>query len=323
MEQGLEPADVGLVTTPWYHDVTTVAWVYPHLQVGETLILQSQFDPEWTLSLLEAHDATRILAVPAQLEALLRARNAGSYDLSTLSAVRTGGAVVSPSLVERLRESMTEGVHNTYDLTEAIPNITYAYPDEQIENPGTVGHASFNWEVRVVEAVRVDERPDPEATVERGSSGELLGRGPFADGYLDNPAKEARVFVGEWLRTMDVARIDENGGLHIVDRVDNMLISGGENVYPQEVELVLEEHPDVDSAAVVGVPDERWGEKVVAVVAGDGVTEAELKTYCIEHTHLASFKRPREYVVTNDALPRTDTGTLKWAAIRETYFDRR
>ena len=321
MELGLGPNDVALVTTPWYHDVTTVAWIYPHLQVGATLVLQSVFEPPKTLDLLEAHDVTGLLAVPAQLEALLDAEAAGSYDLSALSYVRTGGAVVSPSLVERVRARMTEGVYNTYGLTEGISNLTHAYPEEQLDNPGTVGSASFNWEIRVVEAADPDEDPDPTAVVDRGESGELIGRGPFVDGYIDSPMAEERLFVGdEWLRTMDVAHVDENGGLHIVDRVDNMLVSGGENIYPQEVEMVLEGHPAVSAAAVVGIPDDEWGERVAAVVVAEGVSAAELDDYCQRHDSLADFKRPRSYAVTSDSLPRSDTGTLLRDEIRKTYF---
>ncbi|MFC4549888.1 MULTISPECIES: class I adenylate-forming enzyme family protein [Halorussus] len=322
MEHGLEPNDVALVTTPWYHDVTTVAWIYPHLQVGATLVLQSSFDPPETLALLDEREVTGLLAVPAQLDALIEAKNGGSSDLSALSYIRTGGAVVSPSLVERTREHLTEGVYNTYGLTEGIANLAHAYPDQQLDNPGTVGHASFNWELRVVEAVGPDETPDPSATVDRGESGELLGRGPCVDGYLDSPEAEAKLFVGdgEWLRTMDVARVDEDGGLHIVDRVDNMLLSGGENVYPQEVELALEDHPDVRAAAVVGVPDDDWGERVAAVVVGEGLTAEVLDRHCKDHDDVANFKRPRSYAVTSDDLPRTDTGTLKRTEIRDRFF---
>jgi len=321
MELGLDPNDVALVTTPWYHDVTTVAWIYPHLQVGATLVLQSAFDPPETMDLLEEHDVTGLLAVPAQLEALLDVEEAGSYDLSTLSYIRTGGAVVAPSLVERVRSRLTKGVYNTYGLTEGISNLSHAYPEEQLENPGTVGNASFNWELRVVEAADPDQDPDPTAVVGRGESGELIGRGPFVDGYIDSPEAEERLFVDEeWLRTMDVAHVDETGGLHIVDRVDNMLVSGGENIYPQEVEMALQDHPAVSAVAVVGVPDDEWGERVAAVVVSEGVTPEELEDYCLTHDDLADFKRPRSYVVTSDSLPRSDTGTLLREEIRRSYF---
>jgi acyl-CoA synthetase (AMP-forming)/AMP-acid ligase II len=321
MELGLDPNDIALVTTPWYHDVTTVAWIYPHLQVGATLVLQSAFDPPEMMELLETHDVTGLLAVPAQLEALLDVESEGSHDLSALSYIRTGGAVVSPSLVERVRERMTEGVHNTYGLTEGISNLSHAYPEEQLANPGTVGNASFNWELRVVEAAEPDEDPDPAAEVDRGQSGELIGRGPFVDGYIDSPEAEERLFVDhEWLRTMDVAHVDDDGGLHIVDRVDNMLVSGGENVYPQEVEMALEDHPAVRAAAVVGVPDDEWGDRIAAVVVAEGVTPEDLEDHCLAHDELADFKRPRSYAITSDALPRSDTGTLLREEIRRSYF---
>ncbi|MFB6252052.1 MAG: class I adenylate-forming enzyme family protein [Halobellus sp.] len=321
MEMSLDPTDVALVTTPWYHDVTTVAWIYPHLQVGATLVLQPEFIPPESLTLMDEHDVTGLLAVPAQLEALLDLYDEESYDLSALSYVRTGGAVVPPSLVERVRDRMTEGVHNTYGLTEGIANLTHAYPDEQLESPGTVGNATFTWDLRVVEAAPPNEDPDPMATVGRGKTGELIGKGPSASGYLDSPEAEARLFIeGGWLRTMDVAYIDDHGRLHIVDRVDNMLVSGGENIYPQEVELALEDHTDVREAAVVGVPDDKWGERVSAVVVGDVSADA-LDEHCRDHDELADFKRPRSYVVTDEPLPRSDTGTLLRDDIRSAHFD--
>lgn len=325
MEMSLTPEDVLLVPTPWYHDVTTVTMILPALQVGATLVPQPAFDPGETLEAIEAYGVTVTLAVPTQLEAMLEAYDVGDYDLSSLRVVRTGGATVPPSLVERVREHLAEGVHNTYGLTEGFANLTHAYPEEQVENPGTIGHASFAWEeVRVVAAAEPPEQPDPEATVEEGGVGEMIARGPHTDGYIDRPEAEAALFVEDasgdrWLRTGDVVRVDDAGGLHVVDRTDNMVVTGGENVYPQEVERALEGHPDVREVAVVGLSHDRWGQQVAAVVVG-ATDEGALDRYCLEHDELADFKRPRRYAFADEPLPRSDTGTLLRERIVESYF---
>ena len=322
MEHGFDPTDVGLVMTPWYHDVTTVAWILPHVQVGAKLVPQPAFDPEEALAAIERYEATGILAVPAQLRAMVGAQREAGFDLSSLNDIRTGGAVVPPELVPDVRETFDAEVHNTYGLTEGIASLTHAYPFEQDDNPGTVGTTSFVWEdVRAVEAADPPAEPDPEATVGPGETGELLAKGPSTDGYLDNPEATERLYVGDWLRTGDVARVNDAGGLHIVDRIDNMFVSGGENVYPQEVELVLGRHDAVEEVAVVGIPDDEWGQKVGAVVVrSDDVSEEELDAHCLESEDLEDFKRPRAYALTGEPFDRSETGTLNRSAIRDQYF---
>lgn len=322
MEMGIESTDRALVTTPWYHMVTTDAWILPHLQAGATLVVQSSFDPESSLRLVEQHDVTGLLAVPTQLHGLVDAQKRGEYDVSQLSYIRTGGSVVTEQLSERVAEHLTDGLYNTYGLTEGGPNLTFAHPTTQRENPGTIGKESFTWELRVVESTAPDVDPDPDATVDAGETGEILAKGPgMCDGYLDRPEATDRLFVDGWLRTGDVAEVDGEGNLYVVDRVDNMIISGGENIYPQEVESVLATHEAVEEAAVLGLDDERWGSRVAAVVTVDGdVTAEALDEFCRDHDGLADFKRPREYELTERSLLRTDTGTLRRAEIREEFF---
>ena len=323
MEMSIEETDRALVTTPWYHMVTSDAWILPHFQAGATLVLQPEFGPETALKHIADHDITGLLAVPTQLTAMIDAQADADYDVDTLSYIRTGGSVVTPTLVRRASEYLTDGVYNTYGLTEGGPNLTFAHPTRQNEHTGTIGTESFMWELRTVEAAPPDELPDPEAVVGHGETGEILARGPgMAEGYLDNPEAEETLFVDGWLRTNDVARVDEDGYLHIVDRVDNMVVSGGENVYPQEVERVFEEHDAVGGAVVFGQPDEAWGEVLCTVVSTTGdVTETELDEFCVAHDGLADFKRPRRYALTDEALPRTDTGTLRRAAAIERFFE--
>ena len=322
MEMSLTETDVALMCAPWYHMFGTDAWVLPHLQTGATLVMQPEFDPVDALAKIEQYDVTGVPAVPTQLNAMLDVLEDESYDVSSLKKIRTGGAVVPVTLIERVKEHLTEGVFNTYGCTEAGPNMTFAHPSLQEDHPGTIGKESYMWEMRVVEPAPPTEDPDPAAEVEPGESGEIMVRGPgMGTGYLGNPDVKSNLIVDGWLRTKDVASLDEDGFPVVIDRVDNMLNSGGENIYPQEVERVLERHPKVDDVGVVGLPDDHWGHRIAAVIsASNDIDTDDLESYCIESDQLADFKRPREYVITAEALPRTETGTLQRAKLHE-YFD--
>ena len=326
MEHGIDETDVALCTSPWYHMVTTDAWLYPHFVAGATVVLHATFDPEEALALIEAHDVTGLLGVPTQLKTLngIQKRADDPFDTDSLRYIRTGGAVVTETLIEETREHLGDRLYNTYGMTEAGPDLTFAHPSAQTDHPGTIGKEAFSWELRVVESVGLSETPDPDATVDAGERGEIIARGPgMATGYIDNDEAEAKSFFDGWLRTRDVAEVDDEGFLYIVDRVDNMIVSGGENIYPAEVERVLGNHPDVAEACVFGRDDEEWGEVVTAVVvAGDGVglTDGDLDDYCLQHDGLADFKRPRAYAITHESLPRSDTGTVLRAELVDRHF---
>jgi len=324
MEMGIEETDTALVTTPWYHMVTCDAWILPHLQAGATLVVQSDFDPDETLRLAADHNATGLLAVPTQLHALVDRQAEAEYDIDALSYIRTGGSIATEEVVEKTSEYLTEGVYNTYGLTEGGPNLTFAHPSVQDEHTGTIGKESFMSEVRVVEAADPDEDPDPEETVDPGETGEVIVRGPgTCDGYMGRPEETEGLFVDdEWIRTGDIAEVDEEGYLYIVGRVDNMFVCGGENIYPEEVEEVIGTHDDVNEVVVVGVEDEQFGYRVACVVCSDtdDLTEDDLDEFCKDHDQLPNFKRPRKYVLTDGALPRTDTGTVERETVSTEFF---
>lgn len=324
MEMGIDETDVGLLCAPWYHMFGTDAWILPHLQAGATLVLQADFDPADALAKIETYDVTGVPAVPTQLNAMLDVLDTASYDVSSLRMIRTGGAVVPVPLIERVQDRLTEGVFNTYGSTEAGPNMTFAHPSVQADHPGTIGKVSYMWDLRVVEPAPPTDDPDPEAEVGPGGTGEIMVQGPgMAEGYLGDPETPSSLIVDGWLRTKDVAEVDEDGYLVVIDRVDNMVITGGENVYPQAVERVLERHPAVADVGVVGLDDERWGQRIAAVVSTDEPLDgATLDEYCRESDRLADYKRPRDYVITDESLPRTETGTLQRALVKERFFDR-
>lgn len=315
MEHGIDKTDMGIMSTPWYHMVSSDAWLYPHFLAGATIIIQSEFEPDAVLELVEDNAATGLLAVPTQLKAINDVQAEADFDTDSLSYIRTGGSVVSERLVERTSELLCDEIYNTYGMTEAGPNLAFAHPKDQRERPGTIGKEAHTYELRVVEAAAVSETPDPEATVDAGEKGEIIARGPGrTSGYIDNPEAEEKSFFGEWLRTRDVARIDEDGFLYIVDRVDNMFQCGGENIYPVEVETALEGHDAVVEVFVHGVDDDHWGQVISAiVVASRDITEEELDEFCRNETELANYKRPRNYTVRSESnsLPRTSTGKLK------------
>lgn len=179
------------------------------------------------------------------------------------------------------------------------------------------------WEIRVVNSAATADGFDPTDEVAAGETGEVIGRSPgMCRGYLDRPTATANLLVDGWLRTGDVARIDEDGFLYIVDRVDNMIISGGENVYPQEVEEVLATHESVEEVAVVGLDDDVWGQRIAAVVrTSDSELDSDtLDEFCQNNDDLANFKRPREYTISDRALPRTDTGKIRREAVHNEFF---
>lgn len=315
LEMSLTASDRAIVCTPWFHQVTDHTWIMAHFLVGATIVLQRSFEPEKVLRGIDDHEITGLLAVPTQLVSMLEANEEVDADLDTLSYVRTGGAIVPDELIRDVREQFTEGVFNTYGLTEGIVNLSFAYPEDQLDHPGTIGKSSFLWDLRVVEAAEPPAKPDPENTVAAGETGEIVGKCPgMTDGYLDRPEQEEALFVDGWLRTGDVARVDEDGYLVITDRIDNMIVCGGENIYPNEVQRALEEHPGVQDAAVVGLDDDSWGQVVsAAVVVEDGVSQDDLERHCREHDTLSDYKRPRNYVLLSgeESLPRTATGTLQ------------
>lgn len=318
IEFSYHPQDRALVTTPFFHVVTPHTWVMPHFQAGSSVVLQPSFDPVETLHLIEEFEVTDLLAVPAQLRGLLDVVKNLDVDLSSLALIRSGGARISSETVEAIQEHLSEGFYNTYGCTEGTGNILYSYPFEQEQYPGTTGRPGHGYTVRVVKAAKPSEEPDPSATIEPGEEGEILVRGPsVSDGYLDRPKAQERLFVDGWLRPGDIAHLDEEGNLEIVDRIDNMIVSGGENIYPQKVEEVLSRHRDVEDVAVIGLPDETWGEAVTAIIVGDVLAE-ELEGFCKSHDDLADYMRPRRYKFA-DELPRSPVGKLRRGVVNERF----
>jgi fatty-acyl-CoA synthase len=293
---GVSGDDVVLQVLPQFH---CGGWNVQALLAwwkGATVVLERSFDPARCLALIEEKRVTTMMGVPANYLFLAQDPAFASTDLSSLRRAVVGGAPMPEPLLETWHE---RGVHvvQGYGLTEAAPNVLCLPPEDAVRKLGSAG------------------KPYPHVDVRLSGEGELQVRGPnvFA-GYWRDPEATAAAFDGGWLRTGDVAERDDEGFYRIKGRLKDMYISGGENVYPAEVESVLHEHPAVADAAVVGVPDERWGEVGVAFVVAAGETSEEALIEFVR-TRLARFKAPKA-VRFVDVLPRSAMGKVAKEELR-------
>jgi fatty-acyl-CoA synthase len=287
LSTGVSSDDVVLQVLPQFH---CGGWNVQALLAwwkGATVVLERAFDPARCLSLIAERRVTTMMGVPAIYLFLAQEPGFEGADLSSLRLAVVGGAPMPEALLATWHERGVDIVQG-YGLTEAAPNVLCLPAEDAVRRAGWAG------------------KPYPFVEVDLSAEGELLVRGPnvFA-GYWRNPEATAAAFSDGWLRTGDLAERDPEGYLRIRDRLKDMYISGGENVYPAEVEGVLHEHPSVADAAVLGVPDERWGESGLAVVVpadGAEASEDELLEHC--RSRLARFKVPRRVVLV-DELPRS------------------
>jgi fatty-acyl-CoA synthase len=297
----LTSAEVTLVNAPMFHVAALNMTVLPTFLKGGRSVLMSAFDPAVTLSLIERYGVTYTFGVPAQYQMLARSPGWDAADLSSLRSVSCGGAPVPAALIETYQRRGLTFLQG-YGLSEAAPGVTYLRADDSTRKAGSAGTSVFFGDVRVVRA--------DGSTVDVGEPGEILTEGPnVMAGYWGLPDATAEVLSEDgWLRTGDVAVLDDEGFAHIRDRVKDLIISGGENIYPAEVEDALYAHPAVAECAVVGVPDEKWGEVGRAfVVVNHSVSEGELLDFLA--SRIAKYKVPKS-VVFVDSLPRTGSGKV-------------
>jgi fatty-acyl-CoA synthase len=266
-------------------------------------VLEPSFDPARALQLIAEERITTMMGVPATYLFLSEEPGFAEADLSSLRLVVVGGAPMPAALLETWQARGVEIVQG-YGLTEAAPNVLCLPPEDARRKLGFAGKPYPHVDVALRD-------PDTGRLLEARGVGELLVRGPnvFA-GYWDDPSATETAFVSGWLRTKDLAERDDEGFYRIVGRLEELVISGGENVYPAEVEDVLHAHPDVVEAAVVGVPDVRWGEVCAAFVVlreRAETDEDELRDHC--GARLARFKVPRTVTIV-EKLPRSSMGKV-------------
>jgi O-succinylbenzoic acid--CoA ligase len=317
---GFDPDDRWLATLPLHH----TGGISPILRMpiyGMTVVLREGFDAGDTADDLDEYDATAVSVVPTMLRRMLDRRGTLS---ESLRIVLLGGAPATTELIERCR-NYSVPVFPTYGMTETASQIATARPEDAFENPGSVGSPLFLTEVRVV-----DEDGD---LLPPGESGELVVDGPtVTPGYYGNREATEAAFGEFGLHTGDVGVFDESGSLTVLNRLDDRIVTGGENVDPGSVTDVLAEHPDVAEAAVVGVPDTEWGERVSALLVpesgvsppdaepdpatGRRLDREEVRAFARER--LAAYKVPKTIAVT-DGLPRTVSGTVDRTAVRDRF----
>ncbi|GAA4311887.1 long-chain fatty acid--CoA ligase [Klenkia terrae] len=309
--RGLRESDVTVTVAPMFHIGGLGVHTLPLLYVGGTNVVLPSFDPIRTLEVMSRERATVQFMVPAMWAALMSVPGFDGYDLSSLELAVSGGAPCPLPVIDFFQGKglpFQEG----FGMTETAPLVSVLDADHVKEKAGSIGRAVFHVQARIVDDT---DRNQPADEV-----GELVLRGPnvFA-GYWGLPEATAEAFRGGWFHTGDLGRMDAEGFITLVDRKKDMIISGGENVYPIEVEQVLYRHDAIREVAVVGVPDDRWGETPVAVVAlqdGAGTTAEELIAYARER--LAHFKCPTRVEFVPE-LPRNATGKVLKTVLRQQH----
>ncbi|RFA08535.1 hypothetical protein B7R54_04320 [Subtercola boreus] len=310
-----EPGSISLSTMPLFH-IGGTGWAVAGLYRGATTLLLRDVDPDLILDTVEQRRVTNLIAVPSVVLMLLNSPRLATNDFSSLDYLYYGGGPMTQSILQRALDAFDCEFVQGFGMTEC-PLITSLTPADHLLDRALLrscGRPIGDTVVRLVD-------PETGTDVERGTVGEMWVRSPqgFA-GYWKQPAVSAQTLVdGEWLRTGDAALMDDQGYLFLQDRVKDMIVSGGENVYPAEVENALVSHPGVRECAVIGVPSEKWIETVKAVVIrepGSDVGESELIAFC--KSLLAGYKCPTtiDFV---DQLPRTPSGKVVKFELREFY----
>ncbi|MGO9955094.1 MAG: class I adenylate-forming enzyme family protein [Solirubrobacteraceae bacterium] len=316
----LSPQDRTLNMTPWFHRGGLYSGgPCPVLYCGAESVALRAFDAATVLDWVQERGLTFLIGAPTNLAMLTAEQSTRPRDLSSLRGIVTMGAPLDREACLRYQRVLTPRIFNGYGTTEAFWN-TFLRPSDLPEHAGSAGRACTDDDVAVVRIY--DDRqaePDDFAAKDGADVGEVVVRSPKAGyAYVNQPGEQATRFREGWLYIGDLATWDADEYVTIVGRKDDMIISGGENIHPTQVEAVLAEHPGVADAAVIGLADERWGELVVAyVVATDPALDAAaLEAHCHEHPMLASFKRPRAYRFVNE-LPMTATGKKVHYQLRE------
>lgn len=299
---------------PLYHTGAKMHW-FGSLLVGGKATILTEINPKNIFETVDRERGTIVWLLVPWVHDILVALDSGElkkedYDLSCWRLMHIGAQPVPPKLVQRWKEYFPHMQYDTnYGLSEATGPGCVHLGIENERKVGAIGKAGYNWEVRIVDEKGRDVAP--------GEVGELIVRGGgVMKGYYKNPEKTAETIKDGWLYTGDLARFDEEGFIYLVDRKKDVIITGGENIYPSEVEEIIHGHPKVYDVAVVGVPDERLGEIAVAVIQpkpGEVLTEAEVLEFC--ERNLARHLRPRRIIF--DRVPRNPTGKIEKTKLRE------
>ena len=323
IEYRLTDSDVYLHTTPMFH-LTDAVLTWAVTWMGSVHVIMSRFDPLNIMKTIEREKVTVAKMVPMMWNQIVHHPQVGEFDFSSLRLVISGGAPASPNLVENIMETFKCEYFQNYGLTEATQFLTVSrlkdfqqclpYEDK-LKCLSATGRPFFGIRVRVVDENGKDVESDGKHV------GEIIAKGDIiTPGYWNLAEENAKAFKDGWLYTGDLATIDEEQYIRIVDRKKEMIITGGENVYCQEIENLIYQHPDVFETAVIGVPDRKWGEAVKAVVVPKDnctLTEQELIAFCRDR--IAHYKCPKSVDIV-DELPKTGPGKIYKKGLREPYW---
>ena len=317
----LSPVDRTMNMTPWFHrGGIHSGGPCPTLYAGGEVVILRDFAPRTCLEYAEKYAISFLIGVPTIIAMLARTQERTPADLSALHGIVTMGAPFEKSACEKYMKLLTPNIFNGYGTTETFWN-TFLRPFDLPDNAGSAGRSCTDDEVRLVALRPNGERSEPDETVPHDSEtpGEIIISSPAKSAfcYFNNEEMTEKKFYKGWLYTGDVGTWDENEFVTVSGRRDDMIVSAGENIYPAQIEAVLNEHPKVAESAVIGIPDKLRGEVVAAyVVAKDpSLTIEELKDHCTHSPMLSSYKWPRAYHIV-DELPHTATGKLMHYKLR-------
>jgi acyl-CoA synthetase (AMP-forming)/AMP-acid ligase II len=314
-EFGLDHSDIADVSTPLFHTAGLFVWFSTAVLMGATIVLPPDWDAVRFMQRVEQEKITAAFLVPSQLNDLVTHSRFSAKALNTLRNIGYAGAPMGRALFERIRTALPKASFTeNYGQSEACP-ITIRCEKDGLDKLGTVGKAALNAEIAIV---------DREGkSLPTGETGDIVTRGvQLFDEYVNDPAETSKVYrlADGWLLTGDVGFLDEDGFLTLVDRSKDLLVSGGENIYPAEIENTLYQHDAVAECAVFGIPDHRWGEVPAAhvvLVRDADVSADELIDFCA--SNIARFKRPRVVKIV-DSLPKTPVGKIQKNELRKPYW---
>lgn len=295
-----------LIVIPMFHVTASVSWQLPAIAFGNTLVFMRKWDTVKAFELIEAERIAATGGVPSIAWQLLEHPDRGQYDLSSLQRLTYGGAPSAPELVRRIDSDLRMVPASGWGMTETSSTVTQHGARDYLNRPESCGPALPVADLRIMSR-------DGSHELQTGEVGELWVKGPqVARGYWENPDATAATFIDGWVRTGDLAKLDEEGFCYIVDRAKDIVIRGGENIYSTEVENRLYEHPEVIDAALIGLPHKTLGEEPAAVVhliAGATATESDLRAWVAEC--LAAFKVPVRIAFCETTLPRNANGKIE------------
>ena len=295
----------GLTVIPLFHVTACSAGLMGNIAAGNKMVFMYKWDPVEAFKIIEREKIATTGGVPTIAWQLIEHPERKNYDLSSIEAIAYGGAPAAPELVRKIREEFGALPGNGWGMTETMATVTGHSSEDYLNRPDSCGPPVAVADLKIMNEDGTRELPT-------GEIGELWARGPMVvKGYWKNPEATAETFVDGWVRTGDLARLDEEGWCYIADRAKDMIIRGGENIYSSEVENVLYDHPAVTDAALIGIPHQQLGEEPAAVVhlaPGMKASEAELKEWVA--ARLAKFKVPVAIAFSRDTLPRNANGKI-------------